>query len=612
MTCKELLARLEGVRRSGSGWIARCPAHPDRNPSLNIREVDGKLLIYCHAECTAERVCAALGIKMQELFTDSRPAPQIVATYDYSDENGVPLFQVVRFEPKSFRQRRPEGKGWAWNLRGIRRVVYRLSEVLRAQNVIICEGEKDVETARGLGLVATCNPCGAGSWREEYSEVLRGKRIAIIADADDAGRKHAQQVAHSLASKVESLKVAELPGSKDLSEWIEKGGNREVLEAYIEEQPEWRPSPQQGEGGFSLTPLADLLAQPDAPVEYLWEGRFVTGTVSAVVAKPKVGKSTFARNLCLAVARGEEFLGFATKQGACIYLALEERAEDIRKDFAAMGADGTEPILIHAAAVPAAGIAAVCELVKAKKPALVVIDPLFRLTRVRDEKAYAETYAALGPLIDVARETGTHVHAPHHSGKSQKADPIDSPLGSTAIGGAVATLVVLKRKDALRTIQTVQRIGQEMSETVLNFDEGTRRLSLGLTRFEADRQECEARILEWLEHASGPQTQEAIRGNVEGQARAVRAALTALVKAGKVRQSGEGVKGKPFLYEFENSGSPFGIGTRKPESQNGAKTNIDTGVILVPGCGAKPIVVPCSAEGAEPALEVESVSWGLA
>jgi hypothetical protein len=115
----------------------------------------------------------------------------------------------------------------------------------------------------------------------------------------------------------------------------------------------------------------------------------VAGTVSAVVAKPKVGKSTFARNLCLAIARGEAFLGLKTQQGSCVYLALEEREEDIRNDFRAMGATGTESILVHAAAAPAERIASLCALVQRTRPRLV-IDPLFRLARVRDESAYAE------------------------------------------------------------------------------------------------------------------------------------------------------------------------------------------------------------------------------
>jgi hypothetical protein len=82
----------------------------------------------------------------------------------------------------------------------------------------------------------------------------------------------------------------------------------------------------------------------------------------------------------------------------CIYLALEEREEDLKNDFRAMGADGSEPVYTCAAAAPAEGIEAAFDLVRQRRPVLVVIDPLFRLARIKDEKAYAETYAALGPL----------------------------------------------------------------------------------------------------------------------------------------------------------------------------------------------------------------------
>ena len=165
----------------------------DREPSLSIHLRDGKILLHCHAGCTVEAICTAAGIQMRELFADSSSDPRIVAEYSYTDESGTLLFQVVRFEPKDFRQRRPDGYGgWNWNLNGVRRVLYRLPDVLKAKSVLVCEGEKDCETARKLGLTATCNPGGAGKWRDEYRETLRGKRVAIIADADEPGRKHAQ------------------------------------------------------------------------------------------------------------------------------------------------------------------------------------------------------------------------------------------------------------------------------------------------------------------------------------------------------------------------------------------------------------------------------------
>jgi hypothetical protein len=261
-------------------------------------------------------------------------------------------------------------------------------------------------------------------------------------------------------------------------------------------------------------------------------------------------------------------------------------------DFRAMGATGDEQILVHADAIPSAGIHALIGLVQERKPVLVVIDPLIRMVHVRDEKAYAEIYAALGPLIDVARSIGTHIHVTHHAGKALKLDPVDSPLGSTGIAGACSSLIILKRTEAYRTVQTVQRIGQDMPETVLAFDPATRRLSVGGTRFEADREACEAEILEFLNAADAPQTQAQIRAGIEGQTRIIRAALTALAASGRVGKNGDGTKGKPFLYEFPNSGSHYIGRTTKPECEKAAQTRMDAGAMLVPTLEQKTILVP--------------------
>jgi hypothetical protein len=350
----------------------------------------------------------------------------------------------------------------------------------------------------------------------------------------------------------------------------------------ISSAPDWKP-PDQATNGFALRHLADLLAQPDIPVQYVVERLLVAGTVSCVVAKPKVGKSTFARNLCLCVSRGDDFLGLKTKRGECLYLALEEREEDIKHDFRAMGADGSEPIFVHAAGAPAQGIDALCDLVRQRRPILVVIDPLFRLARIRDEKAYAETYTALGPLIDLAREVGTHVLLTHHTGKSAKADAIDSPLGSTAIGGAVCTLVLLKRTESMRSIQSVQRVGQDFSETVLEFDTQNRSLSLGAEKSQADVQTLAEATFEYLRGATEPKTESEIDDSVEGKTGIKRKALRMLVSQEKITREGAGRKGDPFRYQFSFSRSPYTPGTREQESQNGLQTITNIGDILVPG-----------------------------
>jgi hypothetical protein len=242
----KILGRFSGVRRSGKGWVALCPAHDDRKASLAVDERDGKILIHCHAGCSPEQVCRAVGIQLADLFLENvhKFAKKCAARYDYQDEAGTLLYQVVRYEPKGFSQRRPNGEGgWINKLDGVRRVLYKLRGVLAAEDVLIVEGEKDCETASTLGFVATCNPGGAGKWCDEYSEFLRGKNAIVISDADEPGRKHAHQVLLSLEGKAGSLKLLELPGAKDLTQFTEHGGTREQLLDLISGASQWTPPP---------------------------------------------------------------------------------------------------------------------------------------------------------------------------------------------------------------------------------------------------------------------------------------------------------------------------------------------------------------------------------
>jgi hypothetical protein len=183
---------------------------------------------------------------------------------------------------------------------------------------------------------------------------------------------------------------------------------------------------------------------------------------------------------------------------------------------------------------------------------LVVIDPLFRFAQVKDEKAYAETYNALGPLIDLARETGTHLMLTHHSGKLPPLDPTDAPLGSTGLGAAPATLIYLKKWGNYRTICTVQRIGENLPDSILLFDKTTRGLKHGGTKEEVEQHDAEQRILAFMEglDAQVPQTQTQIKEGVEGSTKVVWAALTNLLKEGRLTRTGKGVKGSPHMYSL--------------------------------------------------------------
>jgi hypothetical protein len=239
-------------RRSGNGWSARCPAHDDRRASLSISTGDdGTVLMRCHAGCSVTAICDAVGIELRDLFNGTSNKTQtngqrkrIVARYDYTDEQGKLLYQAVRYEPKDFRQRKPDGNGgWAWKLDDVRRVPYRLPELLAAdpdQWVFVVEGEKDVENLWRLGLVATTNAGGAGKWRGEYSKSLRARKVCILPDNDKPGRDHAQHVLKSLrgiARETRIVKLPDLPDKGDVSDWLAGGGTAEKLMAQLYNAP---------------------------------------------------------------------------------------------------------------------------------------------------------------------------------------------------------------------------------------------------------------------------------------------------------------------------------------------------------------------------------------
>lgn len=272
-----VLSRFERLSRGSAGyWRARCPTHDDRNPSLSIWVGHkGFLLIRCYAgrpECTLGAILAKVGLTMSDLFPpetrhayDDRPnralpeqpRPELVASYPYEDEEGHVLYEVQRFHPKSFAQRRADSTardGWRPGLGEVRRVLYRLPRIVQSASlnlpVLVLEGEEDVHAAEALGLLATTNAGGSGmGWRDEYSHCLRQRRVVVIADNDCPGWRHAERVAGSLMRfAATSVRLLTLPGVKeggDLRDFLatvpEADRKRELVKAICA-AAEWRLS----------------------------------------------------------------------------------------------------------------------------------------------------------------------------------------------------------------------------------------------------------------------------------------------------------------------------------------------------------------------------------
>lgn len=302
-----------------------------------------------------------------------------------------------------------------------------------------------------------------------------------------------------------------------------------------------------GTDGLGLVGVGELLGEPAETQAWVVDGRLPAAGLGLLAGKPKAGKSTAGRCLVLSVSRGAPWLGFATIQGPVIYLALEEKRAEVRKHFRALGATDDDPIYLLCASAPDDALARLRVEVERRRPVLVVIDPLFRFVRVVDGNDYATMTAALEPLLVLARETGACVLLVHHLGKGERNDG-DNVLGSTAIFGAVDSALLMKRTERYRTLSSIQRYGDDLEEIIVELDPVTRGVSAGGTREAAEQTHAEGLILTFLDGASAPKTEAEIDDGVECRTKPKRAALRALVKAGKVSRTGRGGRGNPFLF----------------------------------------------------------------
>ncbi len=174
--------------------------------------------------------------------------------YQYRNLDGSLAHETVRFKPKRFLQRHTVNGQYIWNLNGVSTVLYRLPEITAAikadRPIILAAGEKDAETAVGLGFDATTNAAGEGNWRDSYSFSLRYARVFIIPDNDEKGSKAAFHVADSLWEYCELVKIvrlrfpADAVKKKDLTDFVEQGGTADQIKQFCDEAEIYLPFDQ--------------------------------------------------------------------------------------------------------------------------------------------------------------------------------------------------------------------------------------------------------------------------------------------------------------------------------------------------------------------------------
>lgn len=389
-----------------------------------------------------------------------------VATYPYHDEAGTLLFEVVRREPKDFRQRRPDGAGgYVWSLKGVRLVPYHLPELIEAVSlghvVFVVEGEKDVDRLRRDNITATCNPAGAGKWRDDFAAFLDGADVVLIPDNDDAGRDHMEKVARSLkgvAARVRVLTLPGLPRKGDVSDWYAAGGTADELHRLAEAAPDWRPS---------VTTHLPVVwyGQEDAGPAMSWlvKGLLVDGGLSALFGPPGTSKTFVALDLALSIAHGRDWFGRKVRSGGVVYVSGEGGGGMRLRMKAWRQEKGAHSVNTLGDPVPFALVPSSVNLFDDDEgaltliddirtlagqmvtpPRLIVLDTLSRMIGSGDEDKARDINVVVQRAERIQRDTGAHVLVVHHSGK----DRDRGMRGSNALLGAVDAAIEITRHES--------------------------------------------------------------------------------------------------------------------------------------------------------------------
>lgn len=353
-------------RRNGREWRLVCPAHDDTDPSLDVREgADGAPIMQCRsAGCKTDAILKSVGLSWIDVYGTSEnwtPHGPASAFYTYHDAGGQLLFQVARTPGKEFPCRRPNSdsaSGWRWNMKDVERVLYHLPEVLAAaaagETVFVVEGEKDADRLRKLGLVATCNPGGAGKWRPEYALSLRGARVVVIADRDPnkQGAQHARKVAASLHGIALSVLVMQADPSiekkgADVSDHLDAGFTMEQLvplelEAVDADEPrlEEEPPPAGAEEGAEPVEGPRLrflvgtefveqeLARIDPLIGVEGDAILMPGSLAILAGIGGAGKTTLALHALAHWAEGLTWFGMPAARPLRIVVIENEGPHD--------------------------------------------------------------------------------------------------------------------------------------------------------------------------------------------------------------------------------------------------------------------------------------------
>jgi len=457
-----LLTLPKARRRIGQRVSGRCPLpeHEDKHPSFGY-DIEGDMWACSCGAGKGSELRERLGFRYERpphaLGNGGKGERVLVSRHVYHDEKGKPLFRVNKYSPKKpfgFDQERWDEAGQRWTkepkapggktLDGVRRVLYRLPEILASTGpVIVVEGEKDADAGWELGYPSTTNPHGAGHWRDEYALTLTGREVILIADNDDIGKAHAEKVEASLKRSGADVRRLDLGGAKDLAEWVEQGGTPDAFRALIEAPPDFTKLT-----GAPIVRASEFLPEVEETVDYVMEPVLIAGGLTQLHGEPKSGKSCFALELAILSAthmnaRGD--LIQARDTGPVLYLAFEDGPRRLKRrilDYmGGLGMGEAFPTDLYLWVKPEIdvgtpqGMATLMDAIESVRARVVVLDTLSYVHRA-DENDASEMKIVMANLTRVARETSCAVLYVHHSAKGEGRSAIYKGRGSSAIVAA--------------------------------------------------------------------------------------------------------------------------------------------------------------------------------
>jgi AAA domain len=334
-----------------SGNQVKCPgpghSFKDRSVTIKVEPLaPGGLVVYSHAQddnlkCK-DYVLQKLGLepfrpRPKANGTNGGTSRRFIKAYDYKDSDGTLLYQVVRYAPKGFAHRVPDGQN-GWTYKGSeKRVLYRWPELIKYPDAtaFVCEGEKDADRVAGLGLCATT--VASGKWTPDCITALKGRDVLILEDNDEAGRVKAEESAKALHAVAKSIRMVRLPGlahAEDVSDWLEAPQNtKEEFERIAFDAALWTPPQDINRPVLqSSAEFTRNYVPPDYLIDKLLQRRYC---YSLTV---RTGSGKTAITLCLAahVALGRPLGEKEVEQGRVLMFA-GENADDVCARWIALG-----------------------------------------------------------------------------------------------------------------------------------------------------------------------------------------------------------------------------------------------------------------------------------